>query len=299
MKPFFLTALLTLSALDVQGAPMVRVVVGKASQAANTSLAPGSRLTTATKSRSEVELERGVIRTGANTSLQTTADGTMSLERGLALVASQPKFFRPKVELQTPRHRLSVKGTAQVCVEPDGTMRVVVLEGRLSIAMQALGGGSVTLRTGQILVVRPVEDSLPEPLDIDLQRLVSTASLIAEQRFEALPSRSLVVEAVNEQLQSQQDESSSPSTRNSRSADQELTGGRVAELIQSELADEIPDLDGDGDPDNDLEDLDDLDPDDLDEEDDVDDPDEATDDATDTDDGEPDDEPDTDPGPEE
>lgn len=260
-------------ATSLQAVPVVRMVVGKANLAQNAVLQDGVPLQTRAKSASEVAMDSGVVRAGSNTSLRASGRDQIRLEQGLALVASKPKFFRPSVSVETAGHRFQVKGTAQIYHEPGKALRVVVIEGRMTISLQSLARERVTLRAGQMLVIKPVEPTLPEPLDIDLDRLVSTAQLLAGRQFDELPTRGLVVEATRDQEEEKKGGNSRESSASGiRDAGDSVIYARSEELVHAELIGEIDDLDGDGELD-DFGDLDDLDDDEDLDEDDLDDPD--------------------------
>lgn len=295
MKPSSLLLALAFAGLissPVTAKPVVRKVVGQTSVSNGGSSA---ELRTRSRSAGEVALDNGVVRAGSNTSLRATGDDSVMLDKGLAVVASKPRFFRPSVSVQTSAHRFQVRGTAQIYHEPGKPMRVVVIEGRMTISLQSLSREKITLRAGEMLIIDPVEPALPEPLDIDLDRLVSTAQLLAGREFEELPTRELVVRAAREQVEE---------SRSSGGGVREASGGSIGgggdaaiyarpeELVHLAIIDDIGDLDGDGEPD-DLDDLDDFDEDDEDlDDEDLDDADEDADDDADDADGDGGDDPD-------
>jgi hypothetical protein len=265
--------------------PILRKTSGQ-----NDTQTDGATLQMKTRSASagELELGNGIVRAGSNTSLRATGNDSVVLDRGLAVVASKPRFFRPSVSIQTPRHQFQVRGTAQIFHEPGKPLRVVVIEGRMTISLQSLSREKITLRAGEMLVIDPLEPALPEPLDIDLDRLVSTAQLLAGREFDALPTQELVTRATRDQADESRSSSSGNGAREARDgigagAGEDALQSRPEELVHLAIIDDLPDLDGDGEPDDldelgDLDELDDLD--DLDQEE-LDDPDQ--DDAADDD----------------
>ena len=93
---------------------VVRLVVGTASAKASTTLASGSTFSTGKKSRSELALANGLVRTGSDTQLGVVGPDAVELRKGLALIASNPKFFRGSVQVSAPGYAMKVRGTAQV-----------------------------------------------------------------------------------------------------------------------------------------------------------------------------------------
>jgi hypothetical protein len=255
-KPLLLllAGVLVLPHLSSASEGLVRVVIGKSSAPANTALGVGSRLTTSAKSHSELALDNGVVRTGSNTSLRIAGKDDIALEKGLALVAAKPRFFRKSVSVATPEHRMKVRGTAQIFHEPGRSLRVVVIEGKMTVSLNSMTGESVTLGAGQVLVIRPSESDLPEPMEIDLNRLISTATLINE-RADSLPTVELVQQAGRRQAL-EIDRGNSGGGGGASADGSDSVGGpdiyaRSEELVHEAIADDIGDLDGDGDLDAD------------------------------------------------
>ncbi len=244
---------------------LVKITLGKSSAPAMTALKPGGRFTTSSKSRSEVSLDNGLIRTGSNTSILLQSRDMISLEKGLTLVASKPSFFRRRIQVQTPSHQLSVKGTAQIYYSPGNAIRVVVIEGSMTISLNSLSREKVTLKAGQVLLINPTEAELPEPLEIDLNRLVASAGLLADQ-FQPLPTQDLIADAGRRQAEQVAEfHDSSPEDEGEEDADESDEDfemdefddpsdidARNEELLHAAAADAIDDLDGDGDPDDGL-----------------------------------------------
>jgi hypothetical protein len=167
-------ALLSAPVLGVTN-PIVRKVIGQASAAAHTALPAGTTFSTGRRSRSEPGLGRAIARVGENADVQTTPGG-LALRQGATLMASDPATFRRTVEVRAPGYRLKVKGTVQVSYEPGRAMKVVVLDGTATVALDSLAGEFETLQPGQLLVINPSDSRLPEFVEIDLNRLAPPAS---------------------------------------------------------------------------------------------------------------------------
>jgi len=264
MNPILLSLLLVLSFCQssvVHAKPVARRVAGPAT--ASNGENNEASLSTRSRGAGEMALDNGIVRAGSNTSLRAAGKDSVTLDKGLAVVASKPRFFRPSVSVQTPSHRFQVRGTAQIHHEPGKSLRVVVIEGRMTISLQSLSREKITLRAGEMLVIHPVEPALPEPLDIDLERLVSTAQLLAGRQFDELPTKELVVRAAREQAEDRTSSGGGGARDTVASSRDAAIYARPEELIHAAIAGDIDDLDGDGE----LDDFDDLDDDDLDDDD--------------------------------
>ena len=179
---------------------MVKKVFGRASAPANSALPPGQTFTTQSRSRSELAVRGSVVRVGANADLQTEAKGLL-LRQGISLVANPPGSLRKSLEVRTPGYHLKVRGTVQVAVVPGRSMKIVVLEGTATVALDSVWGEFETLRPGQMLVINPSDQRLPDPVDVDLQHLSATSALVAGE-FGPLPTASNIVRAAENQTRS-------------------------------------------------------------------------------------------------
>ncbi|MCX6856301.1 MAG: FecR domain-containing protein [Verrucomicrobia bacterium] len=265
MKFVFLSLLFIIAASTQAKDALVKVTFGRTSAPAMTELKAGSRFSTSSKSRSEIALENGLMRTGSNTSVLMQSEDNIVLEKGLTLVATKPRFFRRSIQVQTPAHQLKIKGTAQIYHNPGQSIRVVVIEGIMTISLNSMSREKVTLRAGQVLLINLAETELPEPLEIDLGRLISSAELLADQ-FEPLPSNDLIQDASSRQARDYDILDSSDGDESGDEEDEWDDGdaseddfddssdidARNEELLHSAAADAIDDLDGDGDPDDGL-----------------------------------------------
>jgi hypothetical protein len=184
MRPFILLTLtgtvfglLSTASRATGEVTLVRKVFGRASAPAHTTLPSGTAFTTAPRSGSELASSRGVVRVGENAELQTSTEGVI-LRRGITLVANDPGTFRKTIEVRAPGYRLKVRGTVQIAFEPGRSLKVVVLEGKATVALDSVLGESESLSPGQMLVINPSDRRLPDPVEIDLQRLLSTSTLV-------------------------------------------------------------------------------------------------------------------------
>ncbi len=246
-----LFCLALVAATTAHAAPaLVRLVIGSASAKANTRLPHGSNLSTAKKSRTEVSLSSGIVRTGSDTSVQITSDDSLRLAKGIALVATKPRFFRSSINISTPECAAKVRGTAQIYYDPGHSIRIVALEGNVTVALSSVRGESITLKRGQELILNPTDKQLPTPVEVDLNRLMATMALLDRATFPALPSTT----ALDSSAEFQEQELTDGEELDATDLIMESAGPGVnlltEELIHDDLDEEIDDLDADGDPDD-------------------------------------------------
>lgn len=135
----------------------------------------------------------------------------------------------------------------------------------MTISLNSLSREKVTLKAGQVLLINPTDAELPEPLEIDLNRLVASAGLLADQ-FQPLPTQDLISDAGRHQAEqvaelddnSAEDEGEDDADESDEDFEMDEfddpsdIDARNEELLHAAAADAIDDLDGDGDPDDGL-----------------------------------------------
>jgi hypothetical protein len=176
MKHSFIIPLFcSLTALQ---AATVDYVVGKASAPAHAKLDEGQHFSTGARSSSQVSLEKGFARIGSEAAMQVVTPKGLSLEKGVMLIGSDPARRRAAVTVNAPGYKMVVKGTALVAYYPGKYVKITVLEGKLRVSLQSLAGEVETLEPGQMLIINPSDQRLPAPVEVDLNRLVTTCQLL-------------------------------------------------------------------------------------------------------------------------
>ena len=253
MKSLVLIVILSAASSTCAAEALVKLVLGQASAKPNTRLVSGSTFSTGKKSRSEVVLDSGVFRTGSDTAVQIGAGDSLSLSKGLALVSAKPKLFRGSVNVSTPGYGMKVRGTAQIYHDPGRSIRIVVLEGEVTVSLGSLRGERVTLRRGQELIINPTDKQLPTPVEVDLNRLMTTMALLDQRAFPKLPSSERVTESARVQQEEIVEGDELMATELVMADAGPDIDVRTEEMIHDEVNEEIDDLDGDGEEDPDVE----------------------------------------------
>jgi hypothetical protein len=84
---------------------------------------------------------------------------------------------------------------------PTKYIKVLVLEGSLRLSRNGLFGDSVVLTAGKMVIMRPDAKNIPEPVNVDLQHVVQTSTLVNFPGAEPLPSTNLIQAAIANQQQ--------------------------------------------------------------------------------------------------
>jgi hypothetical protein len=176
----------------------VDYVKGNASASQGSNLNEGDFFGTKEKSQSQVSLDRSFFRVGSDSQVSLGSGRRIALQKGVMLVGSATGIRRQSVEVTAPGYKMKVKGTAQVAYYPGKYVKITVIEGSVTVALQSLSGEFVTLEPGQMLIINPSDKRLPEPVEVDLSRLISTSQLI-NTPFGTPSTKSLMDTAASEQ----------------------------------------------------------------------------------------------------
>ncbi len=174
----FFSIMIMLSCLDGQAAT-VETLRGAASAKAAQSLPPGSSFTTNKSSQGQIRLDKGFVRLGSNSQLQMGKDDQVNLKEGVMMIGSEGAKKRGLIKVTAPGYKFQVLGTVLIAYQPGSYIKITVLEGTVRVALQSLFGEFISLEAGQMLVINPADKRLPDPVEVDLNRLVTTSLLTA------------------------------------------------------------------------------------------------------------------------
>jgi hypothetical protein len=157
-------------------------------------------LQTGAKSRSELLFQDNTLtRIGAETFFSFKI-GTrdLTLEKG-SMLLQVPKGLGG-AKIHTAAVTAAMTGTT-IMMEyaPGRYIKVLVLEGSLRLSRNGTFGHSLLLRPGKMVIMRPDAKEIPDPVDVDLARIVKTSTLVNFPGGDTLPSMPLIQAAINDQ----------------------------------------------------------------------------------------------------
>ncbi len=155
---------------------------------------------TGVESRAELTFtDRTLARLGANT-IFSFNEGTRNLELGGGAMLLRVPKNAGGAQINTAAITAAITGTTIMLeYHPNAYCKFIVLEGTGRIFRKGHLGESVLVRAGQMLIVNPKSTTLPEPVDVDLSRLMKTSLLITG--FPPLPSNPLIIQQINVQTE--------------------------------------------------------------------------------------------------
>jgi hypothetical protein len=157
-------------------------------------------LQTGARSRSELLFQDNTLtRIGAETFFSfKTGTRDMTLEKG-SMLLQVPKGLGG-AKIHTAAVTAAITGTT-IMMEyiPRSYIKVLVLEGSLRLSRNGNFGDSLLLRPGKMVIMRPDAKKIPDPVDVDLEKVVKTSTLVNFPDEGPLPSMQLIQAAIDEQ----------------------------------------------------------------------------------------------------
>jgi len=167
----------------------------------NENVTDGSAVHTGVDSRAELTFpDLTITRIGANSIFSFEENGrNVNVENG-AILLRVPRDSGG-ARIRTSALTVGISGTTVMFEYHRRTYtKLIVLEGSSEAWLTKYPGNKLRVRGGQMLMVRAGATRLPEPVDIDLDRLLRTATLITA--FPPLPSLDLIRNVANSQKRS-------------------------------------------------------------------------------------------------
>ena len=157
----------------------------------NDKVCDGSSVQTGMDSRTELTFaDQTLARLSANT-VSTFNKGTRDLELADGAMLLQAPRGAGAAKITTAGVTAAIAGTAIVEYHPHAYLKFISLEGTARLYLKRRWGESVLVRPGQMLITNPDAKRLPDPVDVDLERLMKTAFLVID--FPPLASQNLIV----------------------------------------------------------------------------------------------------------
>jgi hypothetical protein len=164
----------------------------------NDKVSDGDSVQTGMNSRTELTFsDQALVRLSANT-ISTFNKGTRDIDLGGGATLLRVPKNAGGAKISTGAVTATVTGTT-VIVEyhPHAYVKFISLEGTARLYLKHRWGESVLVRPGQMLITNPEAKRLPDPVDVDLDRLLKTSRLIAD--FPPLGSQNLIAREIEKQ----------------------------------------------------------------------------------------------------
>jgi FecR protein len=162
-------------------------------------------VTTGLKSRSELLFQDNTLSRLGPESYFSFRSGTrdLNLEKG-TLLLQVPKGLGG-AKIHTAAVTAAITGTT-IMMEyvPKGHIKVLVLEGTLRLSINGRFGDSLSLQPGKMVIMRPDAKRIPDPVTVDLKRVIQTSTLVnmphgKTASANVLPSTALIDKEIAQQ----------------------------------------------------------------------------------------------------
>lgn len=183
----------------------VRLLPGQAAPkpaAVNDEVRDGTAVRTGVESRTELTFaDQTLARLGANT-IFSFDEGTRSMDLGGGAMLLHVPKDAGGAKITTAAVTAAITGTTVMLeYNPNAYVKFIVLEGTARIFLKGVLGESVLVHAGQLLMlhVSPMPNRLPDPVDVDINRILATSLLI--RGFPPIGSEQLMASNVRTQLE--------------------------------------------------------------------------------------------------
>src|SRR5438045_5821263 len=156
-------------------------------------------LQTGARSRSELLFQDNTLtRIGAETFFSfKTGTRDLTLEKG-SMLLQVPKGLGGAT-IHTAAVTAAITGTTIMMeYSPGQYLKVLVLEGSLRLSRNGSFGDSLVLHPGNMIIMRPDEKKIPDPIDVDLAEIVRTSTLVNFPGSNILPSMALIQASISD-----------------------------------------------------------------------------------------------------
>ena len=139
----------------------------------------GTAVQTGVDSRAELTFtDQTLARLGAN-SIFSFSEGTRNLQLGSGAMLLRVPKDAGGAQISTAAITAAITGTTVMLeYHPHAYSKFIVLEGTGRIFRPDRVGESVLVNAGQMMIVNPGSRTLPNPVDVDIKRLIKTSSLV-------------------------------------------------------------------------------------------------------------------------
>ncbi|MGH7936904.1 MAG: FecR domain-containing protein, partial [Bryobacteraceae bacterium] len=158
----------------------------------------GTAVRTGVNSRAELTFtDQTLTRLGANT-IFSFNEGTRNLQLTSGAILLRVPKDAGGARINTAAVTAAITGTTIMMeYNPNAYIKFIVLEGTGRIFRNDRVGESVLVHAGQMLMVNPKDKNLPDPVDVDVKKLMQTSLLI--NGFAPLASQDLIAREIAEQ----------------------------------------------------------------------------------------------------
>jgi hypothetical protein len=109
-------------------------------------------------------------------------------------------------KIRTAAVTAAVTGTTiMIEYQPDGYVKMIVLEGEMDVYLNDQPSTFKTIKAGDMIIMKPNSNYIPEPVQVDLERLKKTSKLTNDEEFGDLGNKNELNQADQQQAEQKKD----------------------------------------------------------------------------------------------
>lgn len=169
-------------------------------------IAGRTAVTTGAQSRAELRFQDNTLTRLGSNSVFNMEQGTrnVDLKQGVMLMQVPKQMGGAKV--RTAAVTAAVTGTTiMIEYQPDGYVKMIVLEGEMDVFLNDQPSTFRSIKAGDMIIMKPDATFIPEPVQVDLERLKKTSKLTNDEEFGDLGNQDELNQADQQQAEQKND----------------------------------------------------------------------------------------------
>lgn len=169
-------------------------------------IAGRTAVTTGAQSRAELRFQDNTLTRLGSNSVFNMEQGTRNVDLKQGVMLMQVPKQMGGAKIRTAAVTAAVTGTTvMIEYQPDGYVKMIVLEGEMDVFLNDQPSTFRTLKPGDMVIMKPNATFIPEPVQVDLERLKKTSKLTNDEEFGDLGNQNELNQADQQQAEQKND----------------------------------------------------------------------------------------------
>lgn len=163
-------------------------------------------VTTGAQSRAELRFQDNTLTRLGSNSVFNMEQGTRNVDLKQGVMLMQVPKQMGGAKIRTAAVTAAVTGTTiMIEYQPDGYVKMIVLEGEMDVFLNNEPSTFRTIKAGDMIIMKPNATFIPEPVQVDLDRLKKTSKLTNDEEFGDLGNQDELQQADQQQAEQKND----------------------------------------------------------------------------------------------
>jgi len=169
-------------------------------------IAGRTAVTTGAQSRAELRFQDNTLTRLGSNSVFNMEQGTRNVDLKQGVMLMQVPKQMGGAKIRTAAVTAAVTGTTiMIEYQPDGYVKMIVLEGEMDVYLNDQPSTFKTIKAGDMIIMKPNSNYIPEPVQVDLERLKKTSKLTNDEEFGDLGNKNELNQADQQQAEQKKD----------------------------------------------------------------------------------------------